>query len=167
MHGYFTWATPAQSHTGPVRACPWFPCSKVKWTLPIRPRLNPVRGPYGHARGLPERILPSGPHRNPVRDLSGHARTGPAQIPVCARSNPVIGPVRDLTGHSGQPRSNPIRAPAGASIWAWRSNRDGVMLTWRLYQDARLWCRKIPQCANDSLANNILAQPLGASDLRR
>ncbi len=48
----------------------------------------------------------------------GHARTGPGQILVRARSNPVIGPVRDLTGHSGHARSNPVRAPAGVVIWA-------------------------------------------------
>ncbi len=77
-------ATPLKSRMDPVRDCPWFTYSKVKWTLPIRPYLNLVRVTMGH---------------------QGHARTGPLKILVCARSNPVIGHVRDLTRHSGQART--------------------------------------------------------------
>ena len=47
----------------------------------------------------------------------GHAHTGPAQIPVRARSNAVMDPVQDLTRHSGHAWSNPAQAPAGAVIW--------------------------------------------------
>ncbi len=51
----------------------------------------------------------------------GHARTRPAQIPVCARSNPVIGPAQDLTGHSGHAGQIPYGLQPGPlvlSIWA-------------------------------------------------
>ena len=41
----------------------------------------------------------------PTMGHHGHACTRP------------VGPVRDLTGHSGHAWSNPVRAPAGASIW--------------------------------------------------
>ncbi len=82
-------ATPIKSCMGPMRDCPWFTHSKVKWFT----RTDLVRETKGH---------------------HGHACTGPAQIPVRARSNPVIGLVRDSTGHSGHARSNlnPVRAPA-------------------------------------------------------
>ena len=77
--------------------------------------MNPVQGLSGHAQ-----LHPMVDHTNFVGATMGHhwhARTGPAQIPVRAWSNTVIGPVRDLTGHSGHARLNPVRAPAGAVIW--------------------------------------------------
>ncbi len=77
------------SCTGPVWACPWIAHSKVK-----------ILRDHGH--------VTMGHH--------GYSRTGPAQILVCARSNPLIGPVRDLTGHSGHAWSNLVRAPAGVAI---------------------------------------------------
>ena len=51
----------------------------------------------------------------------GHTGACPAQILVCARSNPVFGPVEDLTGHSGHALSNPVRGQAGAAIWVTRT----------------------------------------------
>ncbi len=65
--------------------------------------------------------FPAGPRAGFVRATMGHhghAHTGPGQIPVRTRSNPVKGPIRDLAAHSGHARSNPVRAPAGAAIWA-------------------------------------------------
>ncbi len=64
-------ATPAQSRTGPVRDCPWCTHTKVKWTLPIRPRLNPVRDLSGHAQ-----LHPMVDHADFAQYCPASSRTG-------------------------------------------------------------------------------------------
>ncbi len=78
-------ATPAQSRTGPVRACPWFTHSMVKWTLPIRPRLNPVRDLSGHTQ-----LHPMVDHADFAQYCPASSRTG--FIRACpASSHGILG----------------------------------------------------------------------------
>ena len=49
---------------------------------------------------------------------------GPTLSLVRAQSERAFGPVWALAGHTGHARAKPVRAPAGAAIWAGPGTRD-------------------------------------------
>ncbi len=60
-------------------------------------------------------------------DVKNTNERGRGMIPVQAQSNPVCCPNWARNGQAGLVCSNPVRAPAGLTIWEWCHNDPNVI----------------------------------------